>query len=154
MTNQIVGAGIVGSYPNADGNIYEVPLYNVTVSGGGKSYNFNAIRFGVVNGNGVLGPRMTGLENNQTHTLSWDPYMNGSWRIFGHYLIHRGAADPSVSAWAAIGCIEITGLGGWSDFNNRIREISGENDLGVLGASGQISVTFQAASLPPLVTGK
>ncbi|MFC4636451.1 DUF6443 domain-containing protein [Dokdonia ponticola] len=159
ITNTIVGEGIVKPYPDSDGEEYVVPLYRMTVTGEDEngqtqSYNFDVLRYGVErNESRNSGPRVVGLSDAQSYSIIWDPGTmggEGSWRVTGNWLIHRGAADPTTQAWGAIGCIEVCGLNAWDNFNNAIRTLSGSNSLSTIGNSGTLTVTYQSAQSPAL----
>lgn len=151
VTATEVGTGIVGSYPDASGDNYVMPLYRVTVSGtnaAGESVtsNFTAIRYGVEYRAGTVGPKVVGLSDAQTHVLNWVGYMGGSWQVYGNHLIHDGADDPTTQAWGAIGCVEINYAGEWDRFNTLIHSLTGSSDKGAIGDSGNLTVHFEEVS--------
>ena len=153
ITDQIVGNGLVRAYPDRTGStLYRVPLYKVTVRNSVNSEDFQAIRFGVQNVSGGVGPRVVGLSDAQTHNLSWRSYGSGfAWTVYGGWLIHEGAADPTTQAWGAIGCIEICGPGAWNRFNDALLRMSGAPTPYDLGVSGMLTATYQYAPRPPLI---
>ncbi len=165
ITDNIVGTGIVRSYPHPNPNppdneepeIYEVPLYEMIVTGTDangvtKTYNYTIVRFGVQkNENTGIGPRVVGLADAQTHTLNWVDYMGGSWQVYGNFLIHEGADDPTTSPWGSLGCVEVCGVDGWENFNNNIKELAGSNNEAEIANSGKLQATYEAAERPALV---
>ncbi len=151
-----IGTATVRSYPTDDGHTYEVPLYNMTVSGTNDagtavSQSWSVIRFGVQydEARGV-GPRVVGLADEQTHTLNWVDYMGGSWQVYGNFLIHDGPDNPDGTRWGAIGCVEVCGANGWENFNTLIKDLSNSDSESAISSAGQLTVSYAAATRPAL----
>lgn len=158
ITNNKVGEGLVRAYPQSNNKEYIVPLYDCYIegkmeNGTTKKEYFSVIRFGVQRDESKnIAPKVVGLKDKQTHILNWVNYMGGSWQVYGNWLIHEGAENPSVEAWGALGCIEVTGKGEWSRFNNVIRSLSGETSLSDISKAKTLSVHYEAVSeRPPLI---
>jgi hypothetical protein len=164
ITNRTNGIGTVSAYPDGPrSELYEVPLYDVVVAGTddqgvSQSYTFQALRFGVQKNKkkGIPNPRIVGLADAQSYVLSWSyitTMKEMAWRVFGGWFIHRGPAKPNGSSIGSIGCIEISGVSGWQDFNNRICELAGTTNAGQSEISNLrlLSATYQSAARPPLV---
>lgn len=157
--NTPTGTAYVRGYPNDVRNekglgvIYQVPTYELRVlgtdaTGKAVSKNYTVIRYGVYNNKN--GPRVVGV-NGGTYNLTW-----GTMTQLGQALHIDGAGRGSVWLHAgpvymdrpigAIGCVEICGLGAWTNFRTFV------NSLG----SGQMTITFMSAEAPPLqrVPGK
>ena len=167
VTSQTRGIGTVRPYPDGPSTeLYEVPLYDVLVSGTDdqaipRSYTFQALRFGVQKqqGRGVAQPRIVGLADAQTWTLTWayiSTMQEMAWRVYGGWFIHRGPAQPLGSSIGSIGCIEICGVNGWRDFNDRICELAGyaHNKQSEISNLRLVSATYESATRPPLVLWK
>lgn len=155
ITRTTVGNGLVVTHPFEDGHKYIVPLYKMTVSGKDNnkksiSEDFKVIRFGVQWKDNGTKAKVVGLASSQSHKLKWVDYMGGSWQVHKNWLIHKGADNPQVSAWGAIGCVEVCGVGGWKKFNNLIVKLSGSNSYTEIGQSGKLVATYESTNRPPL----
>ena len=167
ITSQTRGIGTVRPYPDGPSTeLYEVPLYDVIVSGKDDldiphSYTFQALRFGVQKdkNRGVTEPKIVGLADSQTWVLSWayiGTMKEMAWRVYSGWFIHRGPAKPETSAYGSIGCIEICGINGWRDFNDRICELAGYTNGKQAEISNLqlVSAIYESAPRPPLVLRK
>ncbi|MEL6586556.1 MAG: hypothetical protein AAFY65_02595 [Pseudomonadota bacterium] len=153
--------GVVRAYPHDNGHTYKVPVYDMEVSGLGPSATakttvFKVIRFGVKQSSASDTPTVVGLKDKQVHILSRVDYMEGSWQLYGNFLIHDGANNPQKSAWGQIGCIEVVGMMGgkdaWKVFEALVLSLSGAKTAAKLGKSGKFSIKIDAvATRPPLV---
>jgi len=159
------------AYPNGlHLGAFLVPSYKLKVTGTTDSDAvsttvFDVLRFGVICKDGTSAS-IVGLAHYQTHTIKgWIPtYVvhsanspeNGAWQVYEDFLIHDGPDGPGES-FASIGCVEIMGLQGFVKFNDLLISLSGIKKpsrgaaLGEIGKSRQLSITYQAASRPPLV---
>jgi len=175
--NILVGSAPMGkaktwAYP--DGNpsdVYRIPTYKVTVSSGSgtgsKTRDFEAIRFGIQK-KGAAKARVVGLADSQTHTIKlWLPDYtvhsapsneDGAWQVYDNFLVHDGPDKPFSQIYASIGCVEIcNGPEGFVEFNDYIISLAEPSartrDLQLLeiGNSGQLSITYERATRPPLV---
>lgn len=155
------GEALVTSYPIKKQK-YKIPLYEMVLSGSDasgapQSYTYKVIRFGVSLNTSGGTARVVGLRDSQTHVLKHVSYMGGSWQLYGNFLIHDGADDPSKNAWGAIGCIEVTGTSAaygdaWQEFNANVLALSGESSFEAVSAAKCFSITLdRIASYPPLV---
>ncbi len=151
----------ITSYPKKPKRIkYKVPLYLVTVEGK-KADNstviedFQAIRFGVHKPFNDSAPRIVGLSDSQTHTLSWDPISTiqneDAWRVYEGFFIHRGPRDLLKGDFGSIGCVEICGPGEWDRFNDTIRLLSGCKDLKKASNNRLITADYEACDRPKLI---
>lgn len=143
ITNEIVGAARVHPFPINNGDIYQVPLYKVVLSGKnakGKevSRDFKALRFGVSLYKKDGKPKLVGLMDAQSYLAKWDYSAmgnNGAWRIFDNYLIHYGV-QYLTSSQGNLGCTAICGrvnvngktYGAWNYFTKLVEFISGDNN--------------------------
>jgi len=160
VTNIQTGSAILTSYPyRPDRSIrYRVPLYRVTVSGtnsAGKkvSTNFEAIRFGVKRTE-TIAAHVVGLADVQNYTLTWSFITTMSemaWRVYAGFFVHRGPAHPLTENFGSIGCIEITGVGKWAEFNALILTLTGAASEGEVSRDRLAKIFYQAATRPPLV---
>lgn len=160
VTDNIVGYAIVASYDlqakRKSNHRYRVPLYNMRLVGHDRTgtiqyYDYKVIRFGVGNSSG--GPDfIAGKPEHRVHTLTRVPYMKGSWKLSGYkqVLIHDGADNPLKDFWGAVGCIEVTGVGAWPDFEMRVAELAGTSDFKAISESGCFKCEFLQASPPKL----
>ncbi|MBX2895771.1 MAG: hypothetical protein KF763_10035 [Cyclobacteriaceae bacterium] len=152
VTTNVVGSAYVKGYPvpvddGLGGIVYEVPIYEMTVSGtdldgNAVSKSFNVIRYGVYNNQN--GPSVVGI-NSGTYNLTWGSYLGGSWHVDGAgnggVWVHKGPADVTKPV-GAIGCIELCGSGSWGSFNSYI--------TGLGGSSAGLTITFAPSTPPPL----
>ena len=148
---------------------YLVPIYNCSVKGvddGGKPVmgRFKVLRFGVQCKDGKTAA-VVGLSDYQVHRIkAWLPNYrvhsansqeNGAWQVYGNFLIHDGPDNPT-ELFATTGCIEIMGYRGFVKFNDLMISLSGSRansrarQLAEIGRSGNITVTYEKASRPPL----
>lgn len=157
--NTPTGTAYVRGYPNdvrdeqGLGIIYQVPTYDLTVSGtdangNAVSRNFTVLRYGVYNNKN--GPSVVGV-NSGTYNLTW-----GTMSQLGQALHVDGAGNGKVWVHAgpvyldrpvgANGCVELCGPGAWTGFKTFV---------GGLG-NGPMTITFMPAVAPPLqvVPGK
>lgn len=174
--NQIVGYGRTWTYPNNDGKIYKIPIYQVFVDGiddNQKANNsvFSAYRFGVTRKTKDSPPTIVGLSDHQTHTIkAWlpkytvhsygygDPREYGAWIVYDSFLIHDGPDNPLTQVYATIGCVEICyGPRGFEMFNDTLISLSGskqptrDKKLVEIGNSRKVIITYRKAERPPLV---
>ncbi|MFZ6008854.1 MAG: hypothetical protein ACOYXT_00785 [Bacteroidota bacterium] len=158
VTDDIVGNTVVKGYPNqvldekGEPVIYEVPLYEVRVSGydEGKyvSETFKAIRFGVYhNSKTGSGPFVT-RNYEGVYAGEWETHskLGNVIRVLGagngHVLFHVGPSNGYVPG--ANGCIEIFGAGQFEYFQAFVNNLAG-------GATNNIRIKFEGALVPPLV---
>jgi len=170
--NAIVGRQRTWGFPKGDPNeLFWIPIYPCTVTGTNVqgqpvSKTFNVLRFGVHNPDGRF-PRVVGLADQQRYIIKdWLPdykvhsapsLEDGAWHVKDNFLIHDGPDNPS-EIYATIGCIEVMGLQGFVRFNDLILALSGlpassasrNRQLGQIGRSGKLSITYQRATHPPL----
>ena len=167
-----IGRAVTWSYPSDDGKLYEIPTYDMSVSGNddagaAKTAKFEVFRFGVLR-RGRGNARVVGLRNQQTHVIKmWIPTYEvhsassserGAWQVYGNFLIHDGPDKPldTASPFASIGCVEVCGATGFIKLNDFIISLSGATQktrtakLTAIGRSGKMKVTYQAATRPPL----
>ncbi len=160
VTSFKIGSARITSYPyrpNKPRILYSVPLYQVTIKGKNENNNlvtedFEAIRFGVYRSKNE-GPKVVGLADYQTHTLSWDyiTTMNDdAWRVYSGFFIHQGPSDPLSGRYGSIGCVEICGLGEWERFNDTIKKFSGLKSLTEVSKNKLVTVEYQTAERPLL----
>ena len=168
----VVGSDPIGwsyqkSFPYADGIVYKLPTYQLTILGTDVNGNqvhetYEVFRFGVKRESADSKPRVVGRYDAKTKVISaWDPKYkvhsnntgeNGAWVIDGNFLIHDGPDNPrDTKLFASVGCIEITGSIGFSGFNLQLLQLSGASSLNQLGASGQITITYEKATVPVLI---
>lgn len=158
ITSREIGEGLVRAYPDSNTKEYIVPLYECyiegkTESGIKKTEYFKVIRFGIQRDEGKnIEPKVVGLKDKQTHVLTWVNYMEGSWQVYGNWLIHEGAENPSIQAWGALGCVEVTGRGEWRRFNDVIRSLSGDTNMLTISRARTLSAHYEAINeRPPLI---
>jgi len=157
VTDQQTGIAVVRAYPVSNGNLYQVPLYRMVVSGrdprGNKySENFNVIRFGVYN-TAYKGPMVVGLSDDQTHTMKWDyiSTMDGyAWRIWKGHFLHDGPDYPTSQFYGSIGCIEVTGRGEWNRLQNLVLTKTGQTSYQDISKKGLFKIHLEFAPRPPL----
>jgi hypothetical protein len=146
-----------------------IATYKLTVAGTDSdrkpvTATFSVFRFGVESKDGRTA-HVVGLADQQTHAIkAWDPTYrvhsarspeNGAWQVYGNFLIHDGP-DNDTELFATIGCVEIMGPQGFSKFNNLLISLMdppGSNDdqkLAAIGRSGQLKITYERATRPPL----
>ncbi|WP_312969071.1 hypothetical protein [Acinetobacter gerneri] len=127
-------------YPDGDTRLaIKTPLFKLHMYTKKNSigWDFKVIRFGPRNSKEILS--VAGLADRQTHKLTWMPnYMlhstnlaeNGAWIVTGNFLIHDGpdTASPNDLIGTA-GCLEVFGPNGFSVFNQKMLELSGEDNL-------------------------
>lgn len=121
----------------------KVPLYRLHMYTKNKTgYYFKVCRFGprcVVDKNGNMKLSVAGLADRQVHKLSWykdyilhstDKAENGAWIVTGNFLIHDGPDTFSMyDMYGTAGCLEVFGKNGFSTFNSKMLELSGESSL-------------------------
>lgn len=170
----VLGRAVTWSYPDDDGNLYEIPTYQLTVSGTldnglSRSKTFEVFRFGVQRKDASSPTRVVGLADQQTHVIkSWLPNYpvhsasspeKGAWQVYDSFLIHDGPDDPLDIAqpYASIGCIEIcNGPMGFVSFNDFILSLGGSTQpsrgkqLAEIGASKSMIITYTKAARPGL----
>jgi hypothetical protein len=168
-----VGKAVTWSYPYDDGNLYVIPTYNMKIEGlddKGKfqSKTYEVIRFGVNRKTLTSSPVIVGLAQKQTHTIkrwiktysvhSFPSSEDGAWQVYDNFLIHDGPDKPMKQYYATAGCIEICGgPNGFVTMNDFIISLSGSTaatrdaKLTQIGASGLMTISYDAATRPPLV---
>ena len=157
VSSKPVGTGKVRAFPYRMGGRFRVPLYEMVVIGTDSSLKkverkFKVIRFGVKQVSRIDRHRVVGLKDFQVHSLKRAGYMDGSWQIYGDFLIHDGADNPKRQAWGSIGCIEVTGKDEWEDFESLIKNLSGESNPWKSGQSGKLMVRIESVKKrPPLI---
>jgi len=78
--------------------------------------------------------------------------MGGSWQVYGNWLIHERAENPSIQAWGALGCVEVTGKGEWKRFNDVIQSLSGDSNMLIISRARTLSAHYEAVNeRPPLI---
>lgn len=160
VTNFTLGDAHLVSFPDKQNYqiLYKVPLYRIYVEGRDAANNFvqedfEAIRFGVHKDPSGQ-PKVVGLADLQSHSLSWDyitTMMEEAWRVYDGFFIHRGPDHPLTDKYGSIGCVEICGVGEWDRFNNTIRNLTGANDLTQIGNSRLLTADYEIATRPPLI---
>ncbi len=174
--NKPFGTAVTWAYPDgADDEFFEIPTYELTVSGtdgagSAAERTFEVFRFGVQK-EGSKGPRVVGLADEQTHTIkAWLPDYTvhsasspekGAWQVYDSFLIHDGPDDPKdrAGAYASIGCVEVcNGPEGFVAFNDYLIALSGPKaglsraqQLKAIGAARNLSITYRKATRPALV---
>nr|MBP7512614.1 hypothetical protein [Bacteroidia bacterium] len=162
-----IGKALTWSYPYDNGKIYEIPTYQLTVSGSTPSgtkviKNFEVIRFGV-NGDSKGNLSMVGLADYQTYIIkkwisdykvhSAPSKEDGAWQITGNYLIHDGPDKPMSEFYATAGCIEICGgPQGFVMFNSYLLNLSGALTKEQLANSGLLKIIYLQAARPAIKT--
>ncbi len=157
--------GYVTSFPYRDGNLYEVPLYRVTLTGTllieGISMKvkseFKAFRFGVYMLDQNDTPRMVGLQDEQSYNLTWDYITTmdeNAWRVTGGWFLHRGPEDPILQNFGSIGCVEICGkVNGvleWDRFNNYVKWFTGSNSEAEISQNRLFQIHYDKVQKPAL----
>lgn len=164
-------------YPVNNGKFYEIPTYQISVSGKDDARTpiarqWECYRFGVYNNDGSntnhksRGLFVAGMASKQKYTIYWfNPHYSvhsatseemGAWHVVSGFLIHDGPDDPMTQLYASIGCIEICGKPkGFDQFNKFILSISGSTKkapaaLVEIGKAGIIEIEYEAAIRPPL----
>ncbi len=159
------------AYPKGDQKArYLIPIYRLTASGTDSkgvalSKDFPVLRFGVMCDDGKT-VQSVGLASKQTHTIkAWVPSYrvhsalsleNGAWQVYDNFLIHDGP-DTLAEVFATIGCIEIMGPNGFVKFNDLMIAMAGpvsksrNAQLAEIGASGRITITYDAATRPAVI---
>ena len=172
-----IGTAVTWTYPNDDGELYEIPTYEMTVVGTDDAGNkvekkFEVLRFGVTKKTFGSPPQVVGLAQKQSHKIkAWLPNYSvhssdastdaeaGAWQVYGNYLIHDGPDNPQDLAepYASIGCIEVCGgPQGFVQLNNLLISLSGsqqrtrQQKLAEIGSSGTITISYEAATRPPV----
>jgi hypothetical protein len=167
-----MGQEKVWSYPYGDpSEHFWVPTYSCRVSGtddsgGNATQTFSVVRFGLQCNDGKT-VKVVGLADPQTHVIkAWLPSYrvhsghsmeNGAWQVYNNFLIHDGRDNERDDIFASIGCIEIRGVRGFSRFNDFILSLAGskassrEGQLGEIGRSGSMFITYEQAARPPVV---
>jgi hypothetical protein len=171
---------VTHSHPYFDRKPYRIPSYSLTVSGlddqgKPKTRTFEVFRFGVKRTDPNTPGKIWGLARAQVHPIKkWMPNYGphspipgvptseqperGAWDVLNEkVLIHDGPDDPTRLGlvYATIGCIEICGMQGFSDFNEFIVSLSGSKKptraakLAEIGASRQMTIQFLKAVPPP-----
>jgi hypothetical protein len=139
---------------------YWLPLYELKIEGMDqgdvvRSRIFKVVRFGIAwEVNNPKKPDHVVGRSKQTQALqmTWRPGSQ-NWKVdkFKAILVHRGAIYPRRDRSASAGCIEITGINEWENFNAAIRMLAGALDLEKIGNSGQLTITFQPARKPRIM---
>ena len=172
-----IGTAVTWTYPNDNGQLYEIPIYEMTVTGTDDAGNevenkFNVLRFGVTKKTSNSPPQVVGLAQKQSHKIkAWLPNYSvhssgasadaeaGAWQVYGNFLIHDGPDNPKdvSQPYATIGCIEVCGgPQGFVQFNNLLISLSGsqkstrQQKLAEIGSSGTITISYEAATRPPV----
>jgi RHS repeat-associated protein len=172
-----IGTAVTWTYPNDDGELYEIPTYEMTVTGTDDAGNkvekkFEVLRFGVTKKTSGSPPQVVGLAQKQSHKIkAWLPNYSvhssdastdaeaGAWQVYGNFLIHDGPDNPQDVAepYASIGCIEVCGgPQGFVQLNNLLISLSGsqqstrQQKLAEIGSSGTITISYEAATRPPV----
>jgi hypothetical protein len=168
-----IGTAYTWSYPNSDNKVYVIPTYELKVvgrddSGAPVERKFEVLRFGVHRTVANPTPRMVGITHFHTYVIRrWIPTYkvhsfpsreDGAWQVHGNYLIHDGPDDPKGQLYATAGCIEICGgPEGFVAFNHYVVSLSGTtkttfpDQLKQIGDAACMSITYLAATLPPVV---
>jgi RHS repeat-associated protein len=169
VTDKIVGTGTLIGYPadasedrgQRNGQKYELPLYDVIVSGTDENgttieRHFSAFRYGIklTDADKKKGrpAQVVGLSQKQSYKLQWTfmPHFGeNAWNITGAFYIHRGPDIPK-SDWGSNGCIEISGNKGWDNFTNTIHGLTGTNDDSLISKQKLLTVVIQPCIKPPL----
>jgi RHS repeat-associated protein len=172
-----IGTAVTWTYPNDDGELYEIPTYEMTVTGTDDAGNkvekkFEVFRFGVTKKTANSPVKVVGLAQKQSHKIkAWLPNYSvhssdastdaeaGAWQVYGNFLIHDGPDDPKDVAqpYASIGCIEVCGgPQGFVQLNDLLISLSGssrstrQQKLVEIGSSGIITISYEAATRPPV----
>lgn len=164
VTKKEITTGLVVSYPVPNGKKYIVPIYECNIEGEDSDGNFlretfNCIRFGVYldPDKGIISPQVVGLRKEQSYPIKWQ-YMKSmrenAWHLqkgdSGWY-IHRGSTDPQNVGWGAIGCVEITEIDGWKNFNGTLLNFTGVSKIEEINSNSLVDVYFEeVTSFPPL----
>jgi hypothetical protein len=168
-----MGTAYTWSYPDYDGQTYVIPTYELKVTGQDESHRrvervFEVLRFGVHRTASHAQPHVVGVSQHQSFVIhDWIPTYkvhsfpsreDGAWQVHGNYLIHDGPDDPQTQLYATAGCIEICGgPNGFVAFNQFLVELAGttaptfEARLRQIGRSGCMTITYVAASPPPVL---
>jgi hypothetical protein len=171
--NKPIGTAITYPYPEDDGVVYDIPTYELTVSGtddagAAQTRSFEVFRFGVHRPTAKSSAHVVGLASEQTHTIkAWLPKYTvhsadskeiGAWQVYDGFLIHDGPDDPKTELYASIGCVEIcNGPEGFVKFNDFIISLSGStkksrgDKLAEIGSSGKMVIHYAKAARPALV---
>ena len=172
-----IGTAVTWTYPNSDGELYEIPTYEMTVTGTDDAgnrieRNFEVLRFGVTRETSTSPAKVVGIANKQSHKIkNWLPNYSvhssdasadaesGAWQVYGNFLIHDGPDNPLDDAepYATIGCIEVCGgPQGFVQLNDLLISLSGsskttrQQKLAEIGSSGIITISYEAATRPPV----
>ena len=129
-----------------------------------QKVHFDVLRFGVHCPDGKTAT-VVGLADHQTHVIkAWLPTYtvhsahsteDGAWQVYDNFLVHDGP-DNASEVFATIGCVEIMGPRGFVKFNDLIIALSGpkaknrDDQLAEIGNAGNISITYERATRPPL----
>ncbi|WP_180066034.1 MULTISPECIES: hypothetical protein [unclassified Acinetobacter] len=138
----------------------KVPLYRLHMyTKDKKGYYFKVCRFGprcVIDKKGNTILSVAGLADQQVHKLTWykeyilhstDKAENGAWIVTGNFLIHDGPDTCSMDdMYGTAGCLEVFGHKGFSVFNQKMLELSGESELKKVKAK----ITYHKAVRPKI----
>jgi hypothetical protein len=179
LYSEIAGKAVVWAYPrddapeNEDSPLYEVPTYKMIATGTDErsrdmKREFEVIRFGVHQKTTKDTPSVVGLSKEQEYVIKkWLPHYavhsaeseeRGAWQVYNDFLVHDGPDDPldKKEPFASIGCVEICGSKGFTQFNDFLISISGatavspEKKLIEIADNGIITMYFDAAIRPKL----
>lgn len=128
--------------------LYKLHMYTCDHSG----WIFKVIRFGPRLYKGAKS--VAGLADYQKHKLKWYPEYklhstdsaeDGAWIVTGNFLIHDGPDTSSPNDLiGTAGCLEVFGPKGFSVFNSKMLELSGQSHLSKVDAI----IEYEAATRP------
>lgn len=138
--------------------IYEVPTYEVEVSG--RPHSFKAVRFGLTPHPAPWAETRhcnTGLATYHKVTPTWLHYdthsfgaqgIRGAWRILEgrQFLLHEGATPPE-GIGASLGCIEVVNFHEWNRFLHMLKIAAGAN-CHQISTSKSFTLIIEAAHFP------
>jgi hypothetical protein len=148
---------VVGGVRTEQPVVYEVPIYEVRIDGGGT---YLAIRFGVQNTGATPETRRcdAGLSDARDCYPAWvagySPHSfrggsrAGAWRLMPGkgFLIHEGADRAKSQIGGSLGCIEVLD-GKWNTFLGEIERI-GRGACLEIGSKSSLKVTIESAPFP------
>ncbi|WP_312083543.1 hypothetical protein [Epilithonimonas hominis] len=155
VTDEIVGSTVLKGYPYGDDQLYETPLYKMTISGTDQngnaiSHDYKVTRFGIkVGSNGV--EKIQTLAAGKYTLKDFHSNVNiplGVFRISGPYLLHLGNINTPMGN---NGCIAVYGgRVAWQSFLNDIASMSGSNNYNAVASGGHINMNINYAPTPKI----
>ena len=168
------------TYPSRDGNLYEVPVYTLTVRGTDNQGNEIIRTFDILRFMPYLNRKK---DNTGYKTITETPFMsgladyrkapiqrynanyeihntyspeNGGFVILGSFMIHDGPDDiTSDIGWGGAGCMEVCGNNGFADLKSLTYALSGsqktqDKALNDLVNAGLLIVIIEKAVRPTI----